>query len=72
MLASILAAIGRFLGAIFSECIPAIGKEIRKNNTVQQKGKDDVTDTMLDDDIWNSANSNRVQRSVHADDKSAS
>ena len=51
-----------FLGQLLAMLLPAIDREIRKNNTVQQKGYDDETNAALDSDIWTTAGSDRVQR----------
>lgn len=44
-------AIAAFLGKLFAMLIPAIGKEIRQNNTVKQIGADDEVSTDIDADI---------------------
>jgi hypothetical protein len=43
--------IGSFLGKLFAEMIPAIGTEIRKNNTVKQIGADDEVSNDISDHI---------------------
>jgi hypothetical protein len=58
-------ALGTLLGRIFAALVPAVGEEIRKNNTVKQTGADHETLDMLDRDIWDTANSDRVQQHLH-------
>ena len=53
--------LAEFLGRLLAALLPAIGKEVRRNNTIEQKGYDDETNKMLDDDIWNTANDDRLQ-----------
>ena len=61
--------LGQVLGWILALCLPGLFKRSDESKIVKQKGKDDVTDNMLDTDIWNSAQRNGVQR---AEDKSTS
>jgi hypothetical protein len=76
MWASLFAALGRFLAPIIAKLIPAIGKELRKNNKVELKGYDNETDKTISDAIWNDANSDDaqqwVQQNVQADSSGAS
>ena len=48
------AAIASFLGTLFAKLIPAIGTEIRKNNTVKHIGADDETKNAIDSCITDS------------------
>ena len=43
--------IASFIGKLFAEMIPAIGKEIRKNNTVEYIGADDESEDAIADSI---------------------
>ncbi len=47
--------LGRFFGRLLAAMLPAIGREIRANNTIEQKGHDDETNEILDTDIWTAA-----------------
>ena len=69
---TLLAMLADFLGRVLAKLIPALGKEIRKNNTVKQTGADHETLDSLDTDIWATANDDRVQRHVQAEDRAAS
>ena len=51
-----LAKLAEFFGRLLAALLPAIGREIRRNNTVQQKGNDHETKDTLDSDIWDAAN----------------
>ena len=64
---TLIAILAKFFGILIAHILPAIGKEVRKNNSVNQTGADHETTKMLDDDIWNSANSDRLQpkQNVH-------
>ena len=53
--------LAKFFGRLLAALLPAIGKEVRRNNTIEQKGYDDETNKMLDDDIWDAANDDRLQ-----------
>jgi hypothetical protein len=66
-----LAILADFLGRVLAKLIPALGREIRKNNTVKQTGADHETVDSLDTDIWAAANDNRVQRHVQSQDRTA-
>ena len=48
------AAIASFLGTLFAKLIPAIGTEIRKNNTVKHIGADRETKDAIDSCITDS------------------
>ena len=48
------AAIASFLGTLFAKLIPAIGTEIRKNNTVKHIGADRETKNAIDSCITDS------------------
>jgi len=72
LLTKLAAFIGELLGRVLAKLIPALGKEIRKNNTVKQTGADHETIDSLDTDIWNTANSDRVQRHLQTDHRAAS
>jgi hypothetical protein len=50
-----LTTLGAFLGRLLAAMLPAIGRELRANNTVEQKGLDDETNATLDGDIWTAA-----------------
>ena len=64
-----LAALAAFLGQLLAALIPAIGKEMRKNNRVEMKGGHRETKNAINDHIRNNANRPRL-RDVHADDDS--
>lgn len=51
ILGTILSLIGQLLGNVLAACIPAIGEELRKNNTTQVKGHYDDLDKILEDDF---------------------
>ncbi len=57
-----LKALAAFLGRLLAAMLPAIGREIRRNHTVQQKGNDHETKDSLDADIWDAANRNPPRR----------
>jgi len=69
---TILRWIVEIIGGALAKMIPAIGTEIRKNKVVKQTGADDETLDTLDNDIWDAANSDRVQQHIHPEDHSAS
>lgn len=46
-----LITLAAFLGKFLAQLIPAIGNEIRKNNTVEQIGADDEVLADISDDI---------------------
>jgi len=68
---TLLAMLADFLGRALAKLIPALGKEIRKNNTVKQTGADHETLDSLDTDIWAAANDDRVQRHVQTQNRAA-
>ena len=68
---ALLAILADFLGRVLAKLIPALGKEIRRNNTVEQTGADHETLDSLDTDIWAGANDDRVQRHVQTQDRAA-
>ena len=45
------AAIASFLGTLLAKLLPAIGAEIRKNNTVEYIGADDDSEDAISDSI---------------------
>ena len=61
-LAKLAEFLGRFFGRLLAALLPAIGREIRKNNTVEQKGNDHETKDTLDSDIWDAARRNPPRR----------
>jgi hypothetical protein len=63
-------AIASFLGRLFSELIPAIGAEIRKNNTVKHIGADRETKDAIDLCITDS-NGKRVRMDETGDSGSS-
>ncbi|MBT3278749.1 MAG: hypothetical protein HN909_02680 [Phycisphaerales bacterium] len=58
-LKSLAAFLGTVLAAIAAKLIPALGREIRRNHTVQQKGNDHETNATLDQEIWTTASQAR-------------
>ena len=62
--------IASFLGKLFAELIPAIGKEIRKNNTVRHIGADRETKDAIDACITDS-NGKRVRMDEAGDSTSS-
>ena len=60
-----------FIGKLIAEMIPAIGKEIRKNDTVKQIGADDEVLADIDDDIAGGVDMHGVRMDA-PDDRSAS
>jgi len=59
----ILVKIAAFIGTIVAAIIPAIGREIRRNDSVRQIGADDETRDTLDRDILDATRRNRVRAS---------
>ena len=64
-----LAALAAFLGQLLAALIPAIGKEMRKNNRVEMKGGNRETRNSIRNHITGNANRTRL-RDVHANDDS--
>ena len=69
-MSAFLSAIAAFLGTLFAKLIPAIGAEVRKNNTVKHIGADRETKDAIDLCITDS-NGKRV-RMDESDDSSPS
>ena len=61
-----LGMLAEFFGRLLGALLPAVGREIRKNKTVKQTGADNETLDMLDNDVWNTARSPRVQQHVQS------
>jgi len=67
----LLAKLAEFIGRVLAMLIPALGKEIRKNKVVKQTGADYETLETLNDSVWDAANSERVQQSLHPENRPA-
>ena len=64
------AAIASFLGTLLAKLIPAIGAEVRKNNTVKHIGADRETKDAIDACVTDSRG--KRLRDVQADDSAPS
>ena len=58
-----------FIGRVLAKLIAPLGREIRKNRTGKQTGADDETLDTIDDDVWDAATSDRVQRDIRSQDR---